>query len=381
DIINTVGNVPLEWYRFHDHIGYDKSGAKVKQLHKSNIDELVDRVGNPNAWRTVKDIYNGREIEIDLDTIIAAKRMVANHLGSDELMKQIQISPDNNALKEDFLSQQKQKQSALSLKQTENSQTRVALRIMRNWMEHKLRGDDLSKKRNNRFYDLWSVDTKLPGYVRSRKTMPPPPSFKPGHCESYNPPEEYLFSDKEIEQWNNNHPALRTAFSCIPQKSDSLCYIKNDPNGYLDFVGTRCDNLFSCPRISVNRMPDSLRSTDLLPKIKLPTIANSINLKEKLKFIGHKGYVKHLAMHRNSIHMASASHDKTIRIWNVRTGRCIVSFSVCSQISQIAWLPLDNFSVLSYSYDRTIVIKAIDLSSNASIKSNNELYFSKPSNI
>jgi len=37
---NTIGNVPLEWYKHEDHIGYDKSGkaiAKVSREHERTL--------------------------------------------------------------------------------------------------------------------------------------------------------------------------------------------------------------------------------------------------------------------------------------------------------------------------------------------------------
>ena len=30
--INTIGNVPLEWYRHEDHIGYDQDGAAIVKV-------------------------------------------------------------------------------------------------------------------------------------------------------------------------------------------------------------------------------------------------------------------------------------------------------------------------------------------------------------
>ena len=46
---NRVGNIPLEWYKDHDHIGYDISGKKIiRKPKKDALDKLLDR-RDPNA--------------------------------------------------------------------------------------------------------------------------------------------------------------------------------------------------------------------------------------------------------------------------------------------------------------------------------------------
>ena len=41
---NRVGNVPLKWYKDHDHIGYDISGKRIARKPKKDaIDELLAR--------------------------------------------------------------------------------------------------------------------------------------------------------------------------------------------------------------------------------------------------------------------------------------------------------------------------------------------------
>ena len=70
---NRVGNIPLKWYDEEDHIGYDMAGEKVlKTLSTSEIDQLLNAADNPDAWRTIRDIKNDREIVLsrtDLELI------------------------------------------------------------------------------------------------------------------------------------------------------------------------------------------------------------------------------------------------------------------------------------------------------------------------
>lgn len=51
-ILNTIGNVPLEWYDDFDHIGYDLEGNKITKPKSSTdkIDEFVYKNEDPTAW-------------------------------------------------------------------------------------------------------------------------------------------------------------------------------------------------------------------------------------------------------------------------------------------------------------------------------------------
>ena len=51
DIRNTVGNIPLEWYKDYDHLGYDIHGNKVmKPKQGDEIDEFLNKMEDPNYW-------------------------------------------------------------------------------------------------------------------------------------------------------------------------------------------------------------------------------------------------------------------------------------------------------------------------------------------
>merc|ERR1719373_157498 len=70
---NRIGNVPLEWYKDEDHVGYDLAGEKIaRTLKAGEIDALLESRDNPDAWRTIKDHKNQREVvltDTDLEVI------------------------------------------------------------------------------------------------------------------------------------------------------------------------------------------------------------------------------------------------------------------------------------------------------------------------
>lgn len=52
DVRNTVGNIPMEWYKDFPHIGYDLDGKKIYKpiRNKDELDEFLDKMDNPDYW-------------------------------------------------------------------------------------------------------------------------------------------------------------------------------------------------------------------------------------------------------------------------------------------------------------------------------------------
>lgn len=60
---NTIGNVPLEWYKDHDHIGYDLAGKKIiRKGKKDGIDRFLASRDDPNYRWTVRDEENDEDV-------------------------------------------------------------------------------------------------------------------------------------------------------------------------------------------------------------------------------------------------------------------------------------------------------------------------------
>lgn len=52
DIRNTVGNIPMEWYKDFPHIGYDLDGKKIYKpiRSKDELDDFLNKMENPDYW-------------------------------------------------------------------------------------------------------------------------------------------------------------------------------------------------------------------------------------------------------------------------------------------------------------------------------------------
>jgi ribosome biogenesis protein ERB1 len=59
-------------------------------------------------------------------------------------------------------------------------------------------------------FDLWENKKEDPLARKLPISISAPKMQLPGHAESYNPPEEYLFTKKELKQWKMTEPEDRT---------------------------------------------------------------------------------------------------------------------------------------------------------------------------
>ncbi len=107
-----------------------------------------------------------------------------------------------------------------------------------------------SQSQSLKVYDIWSgelgsasASATGPGHPMH---MPAPKRKLPGHIESYNPPEEYLFTEEEKQEWLNQEPEDR-AIDFIPQKFKSLREVPAYSRLTYDQF-QRCLDLYLCPR-------------------------------------------------------------------------------------------------------------------------------------
>jgi len=54
---NRVGNIPMEWYKNFDHIGYGVDGQPLwKKDGQDKLKSILDRADNPDFWYVCIDI-------------------------------------------------------------------------------------------------------------------------------------------------------------------------------------------------------------------------------------------------------------------------------------------------------------------------------------
>lgn len=143
--------------------------------------------------------------------------------------------------------------------------------------------------------------------------IPPPKPALPGHAESYNPPEEYLFDEQEKQAWEMLDAEDRT-ISCIPQKNTSL---RTTP-AYSEFQRERfqrCLDLYLATRAKRKRTlidPDSL-----IPKIPKPAELRPFPSQQAIVYKGHESFIRTIDTDPTGQWLVSGSDDFTVKVWEV----------------------------------------------------------------
>ncbi|EFC50690.1 ribosome biogenesis protein bop1 [Naegleria gruberi] len=310
-MINTIGNVPLEWYEEYDHIGYDRSGNKIlKKKQKDALDNLIAKHDDPNYLRTVYDEYNDKEHVLsneDLETII-------------NIGVKGQFPPGYNPYKdyEEYVKIDSRfpmygnpvaKSKFLPNKSEMKMISKIALRYKRN---PALMNQETVKPKKDKVYLMWGEDGQILGEKISRIGILPPPKEKlPGHNLSYNPPPEYI--PEKAKEGKEFKYKIYDSLRSVP------VYDK-----FIQERFERCMDLYLAPRVQPMKKKNFVEDPDtLLPQLPKPEELRPYPEIQSLIYEGHEGMVRSISVDPSGKWLVSCSdEDGTVRLWEVDTGRC-----------------------------------------------------------
>mmetsp|Transcript_64904 Transcript_64904/g.155005 ORF Transcript_64904/g.155005 Transcript_64904/m.155005 type:complete len:758 (+) Transcript_64904:61-2334(+) len=325
---NRIGNVPLEWYDDQDHVGYDLAGEKImRTLSGGEIDALLESKDNPNAWRTIKDHKNQREVVLT-DTDLEIIRRIRARMypsGATDTMEMVEF--DNPDAKIHPLHGDHPPKSRFLPSKWERMHIKKLTALLR---EGKIRPPPPPKPE---VFDLWVGDA--PSMKKMPRALPAPKTPLPGHAESYNPPKEYLFNEDEKKQWEDQDETERQ-LTHIPKQYDALRRVP----AYKDLITERfkrCLDLYLVPRALKQRL--NVDPESLLPKLPNPKDLRPFPTHVAVVYEGHTGMVRSVAVDSTGQWLATASSDETVRIWEVSTGRCYRAFKFAGPVTAVAWNP------------------------------------------
>ena len=335
--VNTIGNVPLEWYDDFDHVGYDLDGQKIlRGTRKDELDALIARFDDPNASRTVHDYLHGVDVVLSEADIALIKR----------LQKRRYVDPNMNPYPEMVHYEYADKLHPLSSKlpakagfvpsRWEAKQVMRLVMAMRSEQYQKAvenRRKQDAKLRPDYTYLIW--DDKGADKVKHHKRLPPPKMPLPGNAESYNPPAEYLFTPEEKAAWEAMDPSDRPS-NFVPQQYAALRQVPLYDNLIKERF-ERCLDLYLCPREIKQRLnidPDSL-----LPQLPKPAELRPFPERLSFSFEGHTGRVYSVSVSPTGEHLLTASADGTVRLWEVATARCERTWSLGGEVRCVAFCP------------------------------------------
>lgn len=347
---NTVGNVPMHWYADYPHIGYDVEGKKIMKKQgpvKDEMDRFLDRTDDPNYWRTIYDEKNDREIVLtkqDLEIIRKIKAGKSPSAGYDpypELFEKddkpsIFAVTNKPAPKSQFIPSKWEAKRVAYLVRA----------IKKGWINPKNQ-----PKEKPQFYDIWSNDASE--HKKNPMPLTAPKQRLPGHRESYNPPDEYLLSAKEIKKWMKK-PADQRPPLASNKKFDALRKVP----AYTRLINERferCLDLYLVPR-----KPDT-RKRVVDPENFLPKLPQREELRPfptviGMEYLGHSKRVRSVSFDPTGQFFASGSEDCTVRIWEVSSGRCLRVYNTGTLVTTVAWNPNPNTPVILAAVEEHVLI-------------------------
>ena len=247
----------------------------------------------------------------------------------------------------------------------------IARAIRKGWIKPKT--DEQDKPQ---FYDIWS---EARGALDALH-IPAPKMALPGNEESYNPPAEYLKSPQEIqaEQKESDRPIF------VPKKFSNL---RSVPlyDRFIQERFERCLDLYLCPRVIKKKIhvdPESL-----IPKLPNPKDLEPYPSKLAITYKGHTDKVVNIQADPLGAWIASASLDKTVRIFEVATGRCQKVYRFDEAPCSVSWNPSKSvhmlaiavyvFLVVSEGYwlgrDNKIILVSPGIESKSLVKNTEEI--------
>ncbi|KAK7071982.1 Ribosome biogenesis protein 1 [Halocaridina rubra] len=335
DLRNTIGNIPMNWYDDYPHIGYNLEGKPIlKPDRLDTLDKFLNKLENPDFRRTVFDKQTGQDIRLSDEDLEIAKRLMGRRVP--------QLGYNMYEKFEDIFSHEVQemplsgrpdhKRSFIPSKSEAAYVAKRALQIRQNKIKYNEKKKEIKRVFS---YDLWHDEgTKMRGIYNH---MPAPKRRLPGHGESYRPPIEYLSLDPKARE-ARLFPSIRK----VPAYSK-----------YIQEQWDRCLNLYLAPRQRVRKIQAS--STDLIPLLPKPQDLRPFPTQEALVFKGHNSIIRTISVHPLGKYLASGSDDRTVKIWETSTGRCLRSFDVEGAVKCVSWNPSSKLFLLGVAFDNNLV--------------------------
>lgn len=161
------------------------------------------------------------------------------------------------------------------------------------------------------------------------KPITAPKRDLPGHNQSFNPADEFLFDDQEKKEWKEaDEDDRKTNF--VPQKFDSLRKVPLFENLIKEHF-ERCLDLYMCPRLFRKKVNVSDPSK-LIPELPSPNDLKPFPSQVSIDFNFHTTCVRTIAVSPNGAFLASGDEDSNVVIWCVRTSKIVRKYKLCNKV-------------------------------------------------
>lgn len=389
---NTIGNIPLSAYEEMPHIGYNINGKRImRPARGSALDQLLESIDLPEGWTGLLDSNTGANLNLTQEEIDLIAKIENNRLTDDT------VDPYEPTI-EWFTSQQmltpltavpEPKRRFVPSKHEAKRIMKIVRAIREGRIVPKDKMKKMQEEEQSRFsFDLWEDGlTENKDHIMNLRA---PKVAPPTHEQSYNPPAEYLLTEKEIEDHNALDPMDRER-DFIPKKYDSLRKVP----GYEESLRERFErslDLYLAPRVRKNKL--NIDPESLVPELPSPKDLNPFPIYNSTTYKGHTGRIRTLSIDPTGLWLATGSDDGTIKLWEILTGREVYSVQVLSKdqleegdhVECIEWNPNKELGILAITAGEQIYllcppIFGFDIENQSKLKLENGFGFNKFGNV
>ena len=338
---NTIGNISLDYYKNFPHIGYDVNGKRLMRPAKgSALDQFLESIDMPKGWTGVVDKETGLPRNLSKDEL--------------EMLYKIQTgaAPDDHgfdvyAVEPAWFTRKTQEMPIVDKEPSKNSfipslhEAAKVAKLVKAMREGKIVPRRPPPDSSDQFFDLWA-DAPEQQAAAMDSHIPAPKMSAPRNAESYNPPEEYLYTEEEQIAWEEQVDPDQRPLNYLPQKFESLRRVP----GYANLIQERferCLDLYLAPR--AKKTKPQIDPESLIPKLPLPKDLKPFPTRNAIRYLGHQGKVRCVAVEPKGYWCATGGDDGTVRVWEIFTGRLVWTWRALAKapVNAVQWsLSADN---------------------------------------
>jgi len=345
EVGNRIGRVPLHWYDDMDHIGYDDTGSKIiKSTEGGDLIDMALKNADGNNSMTVTDALNGKEVVLSARQVELIRRVQMHAFAHPEFDANPDyidyfsgVDPEPWGLNSDRVPPK-------SRFQPSKWEQLMVRRLLFKLQTGKIQLEDLKakpaeKETQKKDFILWKDDDE--DVLASRKGLqhiPPPKNPPPTHGESYNPPEEYLPSREELEEWENMDMADRPYGRFVPKKFNSLRAVGSYEHSVLDTF-ERCLDIYLCPRVIKKRL--NIDPESLVPSLPKPSELRPFPTTLALEYkTPEKSIIRCMGVSPDGLYMVSGGEDGFINMFEVQSTKLIHTWNAVALINSTEIKPI-----------------------------------------
>ncbi|KAF7301443.1 Ribosome biogenesis protein ERB1 [Mycena indigotica] len=345
DTQNRVGDVPMHWYDDLPHIGYDIDGKRVlRPARGDELDKFLETVEDPNSWTSAFDKTAQSDKPLSAEELDIIRRLYASE------------NPDAGydpyePMTEWFTGKGKEEVMPLSAAPEPKRrwvpskwEKQKVMKIVRAIRQGRILPSKPKTAAKLDFYSIWSEPSSS-----HPPPLPAPKPRLPTNSESYNPPEEYLPTGAEREEWEKQDPEDRER-EYLPQKYSSLRLVP----AYDQFVKERFNrqlDLYLAPRIQ--RVKLNIDPSTLIPKLPSPQSLKPFPNYKSLHFT-HSGRARCLAISPDGSWVVSGDESGVVSLWEVMVGKEVKRWQFSGKIGALGWCPRSDVNYFVVAIEETL---------------------------